>query len=387
MRRLLLGIYGFSFFNKFLLLTPVYAIFMQQNGLSDIQLSTMFIISTLGTLAAQIPITWIIKHLGQRWTMVLGQFLKIVAILLWLVAPNYAGFATGMVLWGVQAGFRSVAFEGLMYDQIRAHGATRSYSKILGRKYTYESIGVVLSAFGSLLMFMGYEWVTWASVISVLLSILCLIMIHLAPAVEHVQTKSVSSMRIIRTGIRAVLRMPCVLSIMLLSVLVANVPYLDDFLSPIGLQLGISTEYVGIVSIFLLGCATLGQRFAYKLTRISDKLLYALIGVIGVGYIVFGGVYTFGALWILGGAYLLSYGINVLLYARFQHMIPSYYRSVMLSLYTTLAYLTYMAVCGVIGLGGMLGSWRFSIVILGVLMLLICGWALMRVRNKCPLND
>ena len=98
MRRLLLGIYGFAFFNKFLLLTPVYAIFMQQNGLSDIQLSTMFIVSALGTILGQAPITHITNRIGQRGSMIVGQVLKALAILLWLVAPNYTGFATGMFL-------------------------------------------------------------------------------------------------------------------------------------------------------------------------------------------------------------------------------------------------------------------------------------------------
>ena len=386
MRRLLFGIYSFSFLNKFLLLTPVYAIFMQQNGLNDLQLSTMFIISTIGTLLAQIPVTGLIHRFGQRWTMIFGQILKIIAILLWIVLPNYAGFAIGMILWGVQAGFRSVAFEGLIYDQVRAHHATREYSKVLGRKYTYESIGTALSATGSLLMYMGYVWVTWASVAAVLLSIVALLIIPVTPIVTNMPKNSTNFIRTIRTGIRAILRTRCVMSVMLLAMLVANVPYLDDFLSPIGLQLGISTEYVGIVSFFLLACATLGQRFAYMLSNIRDKILYALIGVVGVSYIAFGTVYTAGALWMLGVAYMLCYGINVLLYSRFQHMMPPYYRSVILSLYTTFAYLTYMAVCGIIGLGGMLGSWRFSIIILGGLMLVICAWALVRVRRRCPLN-
>lgn len=385
MRRLLLGIYGFSFFNKFLLLTPVYAIFMLQNGLNDIQLSTMFIISTVGTLVVQIPITSIINRVGQRWAMMIGQFLKIIAILLWIAMPNYTGFAIGMLLWGAQSGFRSVAFEGLIYDQVHAHNASGDYSRILGRKYTYESIGTALAASGSLLMFMGYDWVTWASVVAVLISMMCLIIIPTGN-IPHVSKNNVNFLRIFRTGIRVVLRTPCVLSVMLLAMLVANVPYLDDFFSPIGLQLGISTEYVGLLSFFLLICATLGQRFAYKLTNIKDKILYSLIGVVGVCYIVFGAVYTVDILWLLGVAYMLFYGINVLLYSRLQHMIPTSFRSVVLSLYTTLAYLTYMLVCGIIGLGGMLGSWRFSIMILGVLMLAICGWALLRVHRRCALN-
>ena len=127
MKRLLFSLYGFAFFNKFLLLTPVYAIFMQQNGLSDFQLSTMFIVSAAATIMGQMPITFITNRIGQRWAMIFGQFLKMVAILLWLAWPTYAGFVVGMVLWGLQAGFRSVAYEGLVYDSVASHGGADEY--------------------------------------------------------------------------------------------------------------------------------------------------------------------------------------------------------------------------------------------------------------------
>ena len=127
MKRLLISIYGFAFFNKFLLLTPVYAIFMQQNGLSDFMLSSMFILSALGTIFGQFPVTLLTNKLGQRVSMIIGQCLKAFAILLWLVMPNYIGFSVGMILWGVQAGFRSVAFEGLIYDNVAANGAKKDY--------------------------------------------------------------------------------------------------------------------------------------------------------------------------------------------------------------------------------------------------------------------
>lgn len=386
MTRLLFSLYGFSFFNKFLLLTPVYAIFMQQNGVSDIQLSTMFIISAGATVLGQLPITFITNRIGQRWAMVFGQSLKMWAVLLWLFWPTYAGFAIGMVLWGLQAGFRSVAFEGLMYDSIRARGRARDYSRILGRKYTYESIGVALSACGSLLMFLGYEWVTWASVVAILVSMLCLIMVPRLPSGAAKPVVAPEFRQVFRTGIKVCLKTPCLMSIMLLTLLVVNIPFLDDFLSPIGLQLGLSTEYVGAISFFLLGCATVGQRFAYRFNKLPDWVLYMLIGCVGIGYLAFAAIYTIGALWILGLAYMLFYGLFNLFYAQFQHLIPTRHRSVILSLYTTLTYLVYIAVCGIIGLGAQLGSWRYSIAILGVLMLMLCAGAVVYVYRRCELD-
>jgi hypothetical protein len=68
-------------------------------------------------------------------------------------------------------------------------------------------------------------------------------------------------------------------------------------------------------------------------------------------------------------------------------MIPLGHRSVVLSLYTTLMYIVYMIVCGIIGLGAKFGSWAFSIFILGTIMLMICGWAIGVVRRKCVLPD
>lgn len=384
MKRLLFSLYGFAFFNKFLLLTPVYAIFMQQNGLSDLQLSTMFIVSAFGTILGQVPITIITNRLGQRWSMILGQVLKIVAILLWLVFPTYLGFFIGMFLWGVQAGFRSVAFEGLVFDSVASYGKSGEYTRILGRKSTYESIGVALSACGSLLMFLGYDWVTWASVVSVLLSIMCLMMIRFEHRVPvHVQQTDFR--KLFRTGMRVCLKTPCLLSIMILSILVVNVPYLDDFLSPIALQLGVPVEYVGIVSFFLLGCATLGQRFAYRFSRVPDWLLYTCVGLSGVLYLLFAMTYSAGALWLMGCAYMLFYGVYTLLYSRFQQMISVSHRSVVLSLYTTFTYIVYMMVCGIVGLGAQIGDWRYSIKILGVLLLFVCVWAFVRVLPRCRL--
>lgn len=383
MRRLLLGIYGFSFLNKFLLLTPVYTIFMQQNGLTDFQLSTMFIVSSLGTILGQVPITNITNRLGQRWSMMIGQILKTVAILLWLVMPNYAGFFIGMFMWGIQAGFRGVAFEGLVYDSVAAYGGRADYSRILGRKSTYESIGVALSAFGSLLMFMGYTWVTWASVVAILLSMVCLLIIPYNPTMSGRTTATVHMIKLLKTGVKICLRTPCLMSVMMMTLLVINIPFLDEFLSPIGLQIGVPTEYVGLMSLFLLGCATLGQRFAYKFSKISDTFLYVLIGLVGVAFVLFGIEYNVNALWLMGIAYMLFYGIYTLLYSRFQHIIPSRNRSIVLSLYTTINYILYMIVCGIVGLGATLGSWRYSIFILGGLMVALGGYALLFMRNRC----
>ncbi|MBR6597991.1 MAG: MFS transporter [Alphaproteobacteria bacterium] len=382
MKRLLLSIYGFAFFNKFLLLTPVYAIFMQQNGVGDALLSAMFIISSAATILGQMPIAYITNRCGARNAMAFGQILKAVAVIMWLYISNTTGFVVGMVLWGIQTGFRNVAFEGMIYDEVAAAGRAKEYTRILGRKATFESIGVALSATGSLLMFLGYDWVTWVSVVAIVISVLCLMLIPNRKSESDISHTGFKAM--FRDGVRTCIKTPCMMPIMMLALLVVNVPYLDDFLSPIALQLGIKTEMVGIVPFFLLICATFGQRFAYKFKNISDTLLYTMIGVAGGLYVLFAHVYNVQTLWMLGVAYTLIWCVYTITYARFQHMIPTRHRSVVLSLFTTLTYLVYMLVCAIIGIGATIGSWRYSIWFLGMLVIAVCVWAMIRVRKKCP---
>lgn len=382
MKRLLLSIYGFAFFNKFLLLTPVYAIFMQQNGVGDALLSAMFIISSAATILGQMPIAYITNRCGARNAMAFGQLLKAVAVIMWLYISNTTGFVVGMALWGIQTGFRNVAFEGMIYDEVAAAGRAKEYTRILGRKATFESIGVALSAAGSLLMFLGYDWVTWVSVMAIVISVLCLMLIPNRKSESDISHTGFKAM--FRDGVRTCIKTPCMMPIMMLALLVVNVPYLDDFLSPIALQLGIKTEMVGIVPFFLLICATFGQRFAYKFKNISDTLLYMMIGVAGGLYVLFAHVYNVQTLWMLGVAYTLIWCVYTITYARFQHMIPKRHRSVVLSLFTTLTYLVYMLVCAIIGIGATIGSWRYSIWFLGMLVIAVCVWAMIRVRKKCP---
>ena len=231
-------------------------------------------------------------------------------------------------------------------------------------------------------MFLGYDWVTWASVFAIGISVLCLMLLQGRGTNAHISQAGFRKM--FRDGLRACAKKHCMMSIMLLALLVVNVPYLDDFLSPIALQLGIPTEYVGIVPFGLLLCATLGQRFAYKFAKISDLILYSMIGVAGALYVGFAYVYHMSALWMLGGAYTLIWCVYTLTYSRFQYMIPMRHRSVILSLFTTLTYLVYMLVCAIIGIGSTIGSWRYSIGALGLIAVGICVWAILRVRKRCP---
>lgn len=387
LRRFLRNVYGYSFFNKLILLTPVYAVFMQENGLTDMQLALMFVILSAGTFLTQIPVTWITNKFDAKNAIILGQVLKAFAFILWYFCPNFAGFAIGMFLWGVEWAFFNVAFEGLVYDELRARRHQRMYSRILGVRYNVQAIGTALSAFGSLLMFAGYGWITIASLASLVASVICVIRMRLrAKSVGAKTTRKTNFIKLFKTGAKICARTPCILLMLLLSLFIANIAYLDDYLSPIGIEIGLSVEFVGIIQFFILGCAVLGQTFAYRFARIRDWILYVIICIAGAMFVLFSVDYSLRGLWALGAAYVLFSGLNILLYSRFQDFLPSKYRSVILSLYSIGDNIIYIGTCFVIGLGGMLGSWRYSIMILGMILIGIGLWAILFIRDKCAIS-
>ena len=385
LRRFLANIYGFIFFNKLLLLSPVYAVFMQSHGMTDMQLSSLFIILSVGTFMCQIPVTWITNKLGAKNATNLGQVLKAFAFALWLLWPTYAGFALGMFLWGIQSAFFNVAFEGMLYDELRARRHHDIYTRVLGTRYNVSAVAAALSAFGSLLMFAGYEWITLASLLSVAISMICINRIQLRRRPKNIKSRvrKTNFMKLFRAGTKICIKTPCIFLMLMLTLLVSNICYLDDYLSPIGVEIGLPVVYVGLVQFFALGCSVLGQTFAHRFKTVPDWILYSSICLAGGLYILFSVFYSVAGLWALGAAYALFAAIYILLYSRFQDFLPTGYRSVILSLYSIGDNVVYIITCLLIGLGGTMGSWRFSIFFLGSIIVLIGMWALLFIKNRC----
>jgi len=184
LKRFLRNIYGYGFFNKMTLLTPVYALFMQANGVTDAQLSGLMMLYPIAILLTQMPVTKITNRIGRKYAVVIGQMLKALAFVIWCVVPTLPGFAVGMFLWGMQFAFSEIAMDALIYDELDARHGRGAYTRVLGRYFVAKASGVAVSAFGSLAMVWGYGWVTVASVVALGLSVLCVLNIRqMAPVV------------------------------------------------------------------------------------------------------------------------------------------------------------------------------------------------------------
>ena len=357
---------------------------MQSHGVSDMRLSFLFILFSIGTIVSQPPVVALTARLGARRTLVLGQLFKIFAFALWVLWPTWVGFMVGMFVWGMQSGFYAVTFEGMLYDEMAARHHRDMYTRVLGRRYAFETSAAAVSALGSLMMIWGYGWVTVASLLSVLMSILWVGRMRLTArrcGAKRVAGDPVRLSRLLGRGLDIAWKNPCILTAMMVALVVLNFAYLEDYLGPIGLQIGLPVAYVGVMQFVVLGASLVGQTIAGYGKGLRDRILFLLIGIGGACFIGFGLTYSVSALGLLGLAYVIFKGANVLLYARFQMAVPARYRSVMLSVYTTLNHAMYIGICVLIGWGGEMGSWRYSICILGALLTMLGLGALVAPRR------
>lgn len=389
LRRFLTNIYGYSFFNSFLLLSPVYTVFMQDNGMTDMQLSVLLILWSAGVFVAQIPAAWATNKLGAKNIINIGQVFKAAAFILWLFFPSFIGFAVGMILWGVQGAIYNVAFEGLLYEELKARRNHNVYARVLGVRRNVSALGAALSAAGSLLLFFGYGIVTWLSVAALVVSIFFMTRIKIQQKTKKVSKKKKQQnfFKVFITGAKIIHKTPCIMYMMLLSILVANFSYLSDYLSLIGVGVGLRREFIGVVPFFIQGCQMIGQNFAHRFARIKDWQLFASVSAAGLVYVLFSIFYSVSGLLLLGLGYVMFSAIKILMYSRFQDFVPSTYRSVVLSLYSILDQVMYMGVLMIIGLGGNMGGWRYSILFLGMGCVAIGLWAILFVKDRCAIDQ
>ncbi len=72
-------------------------------------------------------------RVSRRGVLVAAGLLQALGYGVWIVAPGFAGFAAGFVLWGVSGSLAGGAFNALLYDGLAAAGAAERFGPVVGR--------------------------------------------------------------------------------------------------------------------------------------------------------------------------------------------------------------------------------------------------------------
>jgi MFS family permease len=150
----------------------VYTLLFSGTGLSVWQISSLFVIWAVSSLAFEVPSGAWADATSRRRLLVIGPLLTAVAFGLWVAAPSYWVFVLGFLLWGLKGAVTSGALEALVYDELQRLGATEKYATLMGRG---QAVGVTAAMFAGavaspVLAAGGYPAVGAASVAACLLT-------------------------------------------------------------------------------------------------------------------------------------------------------------------------------------------------------------------------
>lgn len=144
----------------------LYALFFDESGLSDAQISVLLAIWSATAVVFEVPSGAIADRFSRRSSLVAAGLLQALGHAAWVVFPSFWGFAAGFVLWGLGGTLTSGSFEALLYDGLAANGDEEQYGRLNARIDTIELISQVPVAVLATALFSlgGYEWAGWASV-------------------------------------------------------------------------------------------------------------------------------------------------------------------------------------------------------------------------------
>nr|WP_216870773.1 MFS transporter [Modestobacter excelsi] len=161
---------GWSFLAEFVPLYPFYALLFTDTGLDDDQVSGLLALWSATAVLAEVPSGALADRWSRRGALVVAGVLQAAAYALWLAAPGLAGFAGGLVVWGVGGALVSGAFEALLHDGLAAAGAGGQFGRVYGWVTAVDLLVQVPTALVAAALFAsgGYAAVGWASVVTCL---------------------------------------------------------------------------------------------------------------------------------------------------------------------------------------------------------------------------
>ena len=147
-------------------LYAVYTLLFSGSGLDTSQISVLLVIWSATAVVLEVPSGALADRFSPRAALVAGGVLRAAGYALWIVAPGFAGFAAGFVLWGASGSLESGSFQSLLYSGLDRYGAAETYTQVLGRTEALArvaEVGATLAA-APLLVLGGTTLVGWVSV-------------------------------------------------------------------------------------------------------------------------------------------------------------------------------------------------------------------------------
>ncbi len=160
-------LYGFSFFDPFMILIPLWVPYLATQGISMRQFMELQAVFAVVILCGEVPSGLLSDLWGRKKTLLLGATLKAVSFSLLPLWSSYEGFLFYHLTMGIALSLISGGDVALLYDWYLAAGGERSRgTAVLGNMQLAGQTGTAISALlGGAVVTLSYGHLLWTNAI------------------------------------------------------------------------------------------------------------------------------------------------------------------------------------------------------------------------------
>jgi MFS family permease len=150
--------YPWAFLSEFVAVYPVYALMFEDHGLAPAAIASLFMVWALAAFVLEIPSGAVSDRYPRHRVLAAGYLLKAAGFGAWFVAPGYAGYLVGFLLWGAGGALASGTREALVHEHLDRCARAADFQRVWGRTRALQSAGGTLAlASGGALALGGYD--------------------------------------------------------------------------------------------------------------------------------------------------------------------------------------------------------------------------------------
>lgn len=190
----------YKFLQHLMPIYPVYNLLFVRSGLDMAEVSWLLAIWSVPVVLLEVPRGIVADRYSRRKLVLIAALLKALCFLAWVLGQSFGWFAAGFILWGIAEALASGAEEALLFDNLKARGASGTFESVYGKGMAAERIAVAVSCFsgGLLAQWLGFDFVLLCSAATGMASFL-VAMTFKEPYREHIASEPLHAG--IRTGL------------------------------------------------------------------------------------------------------------------------------------------------------------------------------------------
>lgn len=304
----------------------LYAVLFRDRGVTDGQLSMLFIVWSVSSFLFEVPSgAWADTH-DPRRVLAASAACKAMGFACWTWWPSGPGFVAGFVLWAASSAMVSGTFEAYAYGSLDALGSAGRYPAFIGRAHAFAQIAVLvgIATGGPLFAVGGYRL---AGIVSVLVCVTTIpLALRLPPpsatgAGHRTGSGESGYLRALRNGLAEARHHPPVCRALLVASLAVGLTAFDEYFPLVARDDGATGEAIPLLVAVITFGQVVGTALAGRAAQLRRRLLGAMYAGGGTLLATGAGLGGWLGFALMGAGYGLLNNVMLVTEARLQSLI------------------------------------------------------------------